>query len=69
MTSTRDPALTGQWRRASKCDTGGQCVEVARAEPAVAVRDSKNPGRGYLVFSPQAWTAFTRRIKDGTRDT
>lgn len=53
------------WRKSSRsgpnCDN---CVEVAFAGPAVAVRDSKNPARAALIFAPAQWRAFI----DGTQD-
>ena len=61
MTST--PA--GPWRKSSYSDTGGQCVETARAGTAIAVRDSRNPGEEHLTVSPHAWTAFIRHIQHG----
>jgi hypothetical protein len=41
-------------------------VEVARNLPGVvAVRDSKNPGGGALVFGREEWDAFVAGIRDG----
>ncbi|WP_158891725.1 DUF397 domain-containing protein [Amycolatopsis anabasis] len=37
------------------------CVEVAVADQAVAVRDSKNPAAGYFEVSRSAWRAFLVR--------
>ena len=53
------------WRKSSYSGSnGGDCVEVARALPAaVAVRDSKDPGGPKLIFTPQAWAAFTATIR------
>ena len=56
-------ALT--WRKSSYSGTnGGQCVEVA-ASDRVLVRDSRNPDRGRLGLSAQAWREFAARIKSG----
>ncbi|MEU5880208.1 DUF397 domain-containing protein [Spirillospora sp. NPDC047279] len=57
------------WRSGSRSgDTGGACVEVAGAEVAVAVRDSKDPDGGNLVFGAGAWRAFTERVEAGAYD-
>jgi hypothetical protein len=55
------------WRKSSYSGSkGGDCVEVARTLPAaIAVRDSKDPDRPKLIFTPQAWAAFTAAIRSG----
>ncbi|HTP17452.1 MAG TPA: DUF397 domain-containing protein [Streptosporangiaceae bacterium] len=48
---------------------GGNCVEVARNLPGiVAVRDSKNPDGGALIFTRDEWRAFTAGVRDGEFD-
>ena len=56
----------GVWRKASHSGgNGGGCVEVAAAPNAlVAVRDSKNPDRSRLAFTPPAWHAFIQRLSE-----
>lgn len=48
------------WRRSSRSGGGSSanCVEIAFAGPAVAVRDSKRPGAGVLVFPKTSWAGF-----------
>jgi hypothetical protein len=63
--------LTGaMWRKSSYSSAnGGACVEVAGNLPGVvAVRDSKNPDRPALVFTPADWHSFTADIKSGRFD-
>jgi hypothetical protein len=51
--------LTGAvWRKSSRSNSGGNCVEVAVLSAAVAVRDSKDPHGPVLAVPPAAWNAF-----------
>jgi hypothetical protein len=54
------------WRKSSYSNPdGGQCLEVSDALPAlVPVRDSKDPGRGALVFSDEAWSVFVSHVSE-----
>ncbi|MEV4437544.1 DUF397 domain-containing protein [Streptomyces sp. NPDC049577] len=55
------------WRKSSYSLAHGDCVEVASFRPrSIAVRDSKEPQRPALGFSPEAWTAFVSTVTDGT---
>jgi hypothetical protein len=59
MTFVPDRALA--WRKSSFSDGGnGACVEVARPEPLVAVRDSKHPTGPTLSFPRVQWSTFLR---------
>ncbi|MGW0871964.1 DUF397 domain-containing protein [Streptomyces zaehneri] len=53
------------WRKSSYSNSdGGQCVEVSDdVTSLVPVRDSKDPGRGVLVFGPVAWGHFVRAYR------
>jgi hypothetical protein len=47
-------------------DQGGECVEGAFLEDgAMAVRDSKDPDGPALIFTVDAWHAFTGAVKRG----
>ncbi len=47
-------------------DLGGNCVEGARIEGrGMAVRDSKDAGRGAFVVRAPAWQAFLDDVKAG----
>lgn len=66
MNTQHQPSFaSAQWRKSSYSNAGNQCVEVAQAGGMIAVRDSKNPGNGYLTFSTAEWQAFLTRIKNG----
>ena len=51
------------WRKSSYSGGSGtdNCVEVAFADRAVGVRDSKNASGPTLAFSPVAWRRFVRQ--------
>ncbi|MGA4837404.1 DUF397 domain-containing protein [Streptomyces sp. G45] len=54
------------WRKSTKSGGDGACVEVAELPGgAVALRDSKNPGRGALRFTADEWAAFRDGVRDG----
>ncbi|QIZ34846.1 DUF397 domain-containing protein [Saccharopolyspora sp. ASAGF58] len=62
--------LTGaSWRKSSRSTEQGQCVELAQNLPAIsAVRDSKAPEQGALVFTKAQLQAFLTNVKAGQLD-
>lgn len=55
-----------RWRKSTRSNGGGECVEVADNLPGVvAVRDSKDPHGPVLTFSPGAWAAFVTTVRNG----
>nr|WP_132875113.1 DUF397 domain-containing protein [Tamaricihabitans halophyticus] len=46
------------WRKSSYSAGSNGCVEVARTEGAVQVRDTKNRAGGQLTISGAAWRAL-----------
>jgi hypothetical protein len=50
------------WRRSTRSQSDGACVEVALTPSVAGIRDSKDPGGGVLVTSLTAWTAFRRAV-------
>jgi len=57
------------WRKSSYSDANGNCVEITAADRIVAVRDTKQNGRGpILEFTADAWQAFIANAKSGKVD-
>lgn len=61
METTGLHALT--WRKSSRSGSGVNCVEVAFAETAIAVRDSKDPNGPALLLSPAAFARFLNDLR------
>ncbi|MDR7302852.1 DUF397 domain-containing protein [Haloactinomyces albus] len=54
--------LTGSWRKSSRSNGTGNCVEVS-VGPAVGVRDTKDRHGGMLMFGERAWADFLAHLK------
>jgi hypothetical protein len=52
------------WRKSSASGADGGCVEVAKAESSVLVRDSRNRTGRMLAFDLDQWRTFVRRVKN-----
>lgn len=54
------------WRKASASGAEHDCVEIAQLpRGARAVRDSKDPDRGFLRFTASEWAAFRAGVLGG----
>ncbi|MFD0856693.1 DUF397 domain-containing protein [Actinomadura adrarensis] len=53
-----------EWRKSRRStNQGGECVEVAALGDAIGVRDSKRPGAGHFVLTPEGFAELLRQIK------
>ncbi|MDG4828934.1 DUF397 domain-containing protein [Solwaraspora sp. WMMD1047] len=59
MSPTDSTAIT--WRRSGRCESQ-HCVEVARVDDDVAIRDSTDPAH-HLRFDRAGWRAFVATLR------
>ncbi|EWM68232.1 hypothetical protein J3R08_004797 [Micromonospora sp. HB375] len=58
---------TMTWRKSTRSNGSGDCVEVADNLPGVVgLRDSKDPRGPILAFDPAAWSTFVAGVKHET---
>jgi hypothetical protein len=53
-----------RWQCSSFCN-GGECLEIARRDDAILVRNCGDPGR-WLCFSTASWHDFVSKVKGGS---
>ena len=57
------------WRKSTRSNNGGACVEVAQnLTGIVAVRDSKHRDGPVLIFTAREWQALIGGVKSGELD-
>jgi uncharacterized protein DUF397 len=65
---TASDLTDARWRKSSRSGAGNDCVELVVARIGAAVRDSKNPEAGHVVFATTGWGAFMGVVKEGRLD-
>lgn len=56
------------FQKGSRSGAAGHCVEVAAVADGVALRHSKDQGRGAFLFTREEMGAFVQGAKDGEFD-
>jgi hypothetical protein len=53
------------WRKSSRSNTDGACVEVRAVDEVIEIRDTNNRDGGTLRIHPVGWTAFVQSVRTG----
>jgi Domain of unknown function (DUF397) len=51
------------WRKSSRSNGSGQCLETASCNGTVAVRDTADRDGGTIVVTADAWAKFTASLR------
>ena len=51
------------WRKSTRSNGSGNCVEVADLAGTIGVRDSKDVEGGILAFTLARWSSFVSAVK------
>jgi len=62
------PVKDSDFHTSSWTKGGKRCVQVARKQQGVAVRDSKDASKTSLFFNHDEWNAFVKGVKAGEFD-
>ncbi|PRW61699.1 DUF397 domain-containing protein [Actinopolyspora mortivallis] len=57
-----------RWRKSTRSNGGGQCLEVGYVSEVVGIRDTKDRHGGTLAVDRATWASFVRTIKQGHLD-
>ena len=52
-----------KWRKSTRSDDYGNCVELAALTNAIAIRDSKAPHTGHLTLTRHAFATLIHHVK------
>ncbi|WP_433466123.1 DUF397 domain-containing protein [Spirillospora sp. CA-128828] len=54
-----------KWRKSTRSEDHGNCVELAALPRVVGIRDSKAPDAGHLTLTTRAFAELLDRAKQG----
>ncbi|GGS78329.1 DUF397 domain-containing protein [Streptomyces griseoviridis] len=60
--------MDASWTKSRHSNAEGNCVEVARVDGGIALRNSRDPDGPALVYTPAEVAAFLAGAKDGEFD-
>jgi hypothetical protein len=66
--AVRDAGQGRTFMKSTRSVNNGACIEVARCDETVAVRDSKSVVGPVLEFAVDSWAAFIADIRAGRLD-
>ncbi|MEU0743541.1 DUF397 domain-containing protein [Streptomyces sp. NPDC006134] len=64
----RASSLDASWMKSRHSNAEGNCVEVARVEGGIALRNSRDPDGPALVYTAAEVAAFLAGAKEGEFD-
>jgi hypothetical protein len=56
------------WQKSTRSQQSGQCVELARTDGLIAIRDSKEPAGPVLLFTTVDFAVFLEGATNGEFD-
>jgi hypothetical protein len=60
--------LDGEWRKSTRSNGSGACVEARRISGSVQLRDTKDRSGPTLSFTVESWVAFIAAVRGGEFD-
>jgi hypothetical protein len=62
------PVLDGEWRKSTRSNGSGACVEARRMHGSVELRDTKDRPGPTLSFTAESWVRFIAAVRGGEFD-
>jgi Domain of unknown function (DUF397) len=62
------PLLDATWRKSTRSNNNGSCVEIRRVKATIEMRDTKDQSGPVLMFRTEVWRDFMGAISEGEFD-